>query len=78
METLGFYAAAVVAATSAGVDNYTLNLLSFSYLATRLFYNYIYVWGQDNRKLAPVRSLIWTTGVAFASTMYIMAVVQLL
>jgi len=73
MESLGFYAAAVVAANAAGLDASTLNMLTFSYLISRVLYNYVYVIAQDNRNLAPIRSLCWLTGIALTFTLYIKA-----
>jgi uncharacterized MAPEG superfamily protein len=73
METMGLYAAAVVAANMAGVDAVTLNYLTLGYLASRVVYYTIYCILQDNRAYAPVRSLAWTVGIALTLTMYIKA-----
>lgn len=43
-ENLGFFAAAVVAGTAAGLEPSTLNGLSLGYLASRLAYNHIYIF----------------------------------
>lgn len=66
-----------MAANVAGVDAYTLNVLTLSYLATRVVYNYIYVFAQDNRNIAPARSLVWMTGVGLAITLYIKAAAKM-
>jgi len=58
-ESMGVYAAAVVAANTAGVPVAQLNALTLGYVAGRLGYNVIYVWLQQNRKLAPLRSALW-------------------
>ena len=71
-ENLGFFAAAVVAGNMAGLSNQTMNLLSGSYLATRLLYNFIYI-NNTTGALAATRSLTFFTGVGFIWTMFIMA-----
>jgi len=73
METLGFYAAAVVAANAVGLDAGTLNTLTYGYLASRLMYNLAYVRLQDNRAFAPIRSLSWLVGVLLTVTLYVKA-----
>ena len=59
IESIGFYAAAVVAANSAGVPIADVNALTLGYLASRLGYNVIYIYLQKNRKMAPLRSVFW-------------------
>lgn len=72
-ETLGLYAAGVLAANFAGVDAQRLNLLTGAYLASRVGYIYAYVELCQNRKMAPVRSLFWTTGIACLLSLWVMA-----
>lgn len=40
---------------------------------SRVAYNIIYVFLQDNRKFAPVRSLTWTASVGIIFTLWIKA-----
>jgi len=77
LETLGFYAAAVVAANAAHVDVDVLNALTLGYLGSRVVYNVVYVWLQDSRAFAPVRSLAWITGVCLTVAMYVKAGMKL-
>ncbi|KAF4778764.1 hypothetical protein HER10_EVM0010143 [Colletotrichum scovillei] len=72
-ETLGLYAAGVVAANSAGVGKPTLDLLSMIYLSSRAVYTLIYVKLQDNRKWAPLRSLVWVVGMCSIFSLWIKA-----
>jgi uncharacterized MAPEG superfamily protein len=59
LETLGLFAAAVVAANVARVPVYDLNILTLGYLVSRAFYNLTYVFLQRNRRFAPLRSVFW-------------------
>ncbi|EQL03883.1 membrane protein [Ophiocordyceps sinensis CO18] len=72
-ETLGFYAAAVVAANMAGLGTAELNALTLGYLASRLAFVVVYVHFQTNRKWAGVRSLMWGTGTIMATSLWIRA-----
>ncbi|KAM0297427.1 hypothetical protein HYE67_007396 [Fusarium culmorum] len=72
-ETLGLYAAGLVAANFAGVPTPTINALGFSYVASRVAYNIVYLWLQADRRLAPVRSLVWTASIGFIITLWIKA-----
>lgn len=72
-ESVGVYAAAIAAATAARVPAETLNTLALSYVVSRVAYNIIYVFLQDNRKFAPVRSLTWTASVGIIFTLWIKA-----
>ncbi|KAK5990300.1 hypothetical protein PT974_08567 [Cladobotryum mycophilum] len=76
-ETLGLYAAAVVAANHAGVETQMLNILTLGYILTRILYVYAYVQLGENRNLAPLRSLFWTVGSILTLTLYIKAGLQL-
>lgn len=72
-ETLGMYSAGIVAAAVTGVSAETLNYLSVAYLASRVGYNVVYVWLQDNRKLAPLRSVCFNVGIGIITTLWIKA-----
>ena len=72
-ETMAMFAAGVIAANQAGVSRYSLNVLSLSYLATRIAYNFIYVVLQDNNRWASVRSLVWMASVGQIFTLFIKA-----
>ncbi|KAL0473094.1 hypothetical protein QR685DRAFT_515792 [Neurospora intermedia] len=73
LETIGLYAAGVVAANAAKLPVETVNKLSLFYLGTRLVYNLVYVFLQDNRKFAPVRSLAWMAGLGAIFSLFIKA-----
>ncbi|KAI7786531.1 hypothetical protein LA080_003260 [Diaporthe eres] len=72
-ETLGMYSAGIVAAVVAGVPAETLNYLSMAYLASRVGYNTVYIWLQDNRKLAPLRSVCWNASIGIIAALWIKA-----
>ncbi|OTB04573.1 hypothetical protein M426DRAFT_320689 [Hypoxylon sp. CI-4A] len=72
-ETLGVYAAAVTAGNTARLSPNTLNTLTLGYLASRLFYMWIYIWGQENRKLLPLRTQVWGVGMLICMTLFSMA-----
>ncbi|KOS19395.1 hypothetical protein ESCO_000743 [Escovopsis weberi] len=72
-ETLGYYAAAVVAANVAGVAPRTLNLLSGAYVLSRALFVLAYVQLGADRRLAPVRSACWTLGSILTMALYIKA-----
>ncbi|KAM3497957.1 hypothetical protein MY10362_008710 [Beauveria mimosiformis] len=72
-ETLGYFAAAVVAGNFAGLKNSSLNFLSIGYLITRLAYVVTYIKLQDNRKYHVLRSILWETAFCFASALWIKA-----
>ena len=72
-ETLGMYSAGIVAAAVAGVPAKTLNYLSLAYLASRVGYNTMYVWVQENKKLAPLRSVCWNTSIGIIVALWVKA-----
>lgn len=72
-ETLGMYSAGIVAAVVTGVPAETLNYLSLAYLATRVGYNAIYIWLQENKKLAPLRSLCWNASIGIIAALWVKA-----
>ncbi|KAF2840897.1 hypothetical protein M501DRAFT_1010091 [Patellaria atrata CBS 101060] len=70
-ENLGLYAAAVVAANIAGVDNKWLNILSGTYIASRYAYNKVYIANDD---VAPeVRTAVFFIGIGAIFTLIIKA-----
>ncbi|KAF5650415.1 hypothetical protein F52700_385 [Fusarium sp. NRRL 52700] len=54
LETIGCYAAGVLAANFAAVPAPTINILGFGYVVNRLLYNIAYLWLQDNPRLSRV------------------------
>ena len=72
-ETLGFFGAGVVAANVAGVSVNRVNALSAGYVVSRVLYNFVYVFLQDNARYAPVRSLVWLAGMGISSALWILA-----
>ncbi|GJN68736.1 hypothetical protein PLICBS_002780 [Purpureocillium lilacinum] len=67
-ENLGLFASGVVAANVAGVAPAEVSALSVGYLLARLAYVFTYVHLGANRRLAPVRSLVYmaSTGLLLA------------
>ncbi|KAI1107936.1 hypothetical protein F4804DRAFT_296378 [Jackrogersella minutella] len=62
-ENLPLFAIAVLAANVKGLDVFTLNILSLAYLAIRVLYIWVYIWGQEYPSLHPLtRTLIWFVG----------------
>ncbi|KAI8947453.1 hypothetical protein F4801DRAFT_560746 [Xylaria longipes] len=72
-ETLGLFVSAIIAANYAGVPVETINTLAATYLASRVAYNFTYIFLQENRKFAPLRSLVWTVGVGSWVALFIKA-----
>ena len=72
-ESLGMYSAGIVAAAATGVPAKTLNYLSIAYLVSRMGYNTIYVWLQENKKLAPLRSVCWNASIGIIAALWIKA-----
>ncbi|KAI1449334.1 hypothetical protein F5Y02DRAFT_206336 [Annulohypoxylon stygium] len=72
-ETLGFYAAAVTAGNAGGVSADTMNNLALGYMASRIFYTWIYIWGQENRRWIWARTNVWGVGMALCSAMFVLA-----
>ena len=62
METLPMFAAALVAANTAGVSVPTINGAALIYLGLRVGYNITYVFLQENKRLAPLRTAFWFPG----------------
>ncbi|OAA74047.1 Membrane-associated, eicosanoid/glutathione metabolism (MAPEG) protein [Cordyceps fumosorosea ARSEF 2679] len=72
-ETLGYFAAAVVAGNYAGLESSSLNFLSIGYLVTRLAYVVTYIKLQDNRMYHVLRSVFWEAAFCFSSALWIKA-----
>jgi uncharacterized MAPEG superfamily protein len=72
-DTLGMYSAGIVAAALTGVPAKSLNYLSLAYLASRVGYNTVYVWLQENKKLAPLRTVCWNISVGIIMALWIKA-----
>ncbi|KAI0152694.1 hypothetical protein GGR57DRAFT_470016 [Xylariaceae sp. FL1272] len=72
-ETVAFYLAAVLAANHAGVPVESINAWCGVYLASRLAYNFVYVFLQENRNMAPVRSVIWNAGIVSWVVLFVKA-----
>ncbi|KAH9884561.1 hypothetical protein F4778DRAFT_762650 [Xylariomycetidae sp. FL2044] len=73
LETLPLFMGAVIAANVAGVPAETTNVLAAAYLACRALYTVTYVWLQDNRKFAPLRSATFTASLATWMTLFVKA-----
>ncbi|KAF2150194.1 hypothetical protein K461DRAFT_300643 [Myriangium duriaei CBS 260.36] len=69
-ENVGLFASAVVIGNVAKLDNWTLNVLSGSYLATRAIYNLLYIRGTTDA-LASARSVAFVSGVGIIMTFFI-------
>ncbi|KAK4146173.1 uncharacterized protein C8A04DRAFT_25989 [Dichotomopilus funicola] len=69
-ETLGLYAAAVVAANVARVPNARLNKLTVLYLLSRALYVYTYVVLQDNARAALLRVGVWFGGIGLIMALF--------
>ncbi|KAF6526797.1 hypothetical protein HZS61_009841 [Fusarium oxysporum f. sp. conglutinans] len=59
LETIGCYAAGILAANFAAVPAPTINILSLGYVVSRLLYNIAYLWLQDNPRLSRNPLLCW-------------------
>ncbi|KAF7340421.1 hypothetical protein MVEN_01962000 [Mycena venus] len=57
-ENFPIWVAAVLAGKFAGLDNYTMNVVSLSYVFGRTLYNYIYI-NQTTRFQSALRSLVF-------------------
>ncbi|KAI3337121.1 hypothetical protein HD806DRAFT_27736 [Xylariaceae sp. AK1471] len=72
-ETLGLFIGSIIAANHAGVPVETINKLAGVYLASRVVYNFTYIFLQGNPTFAPVRSLVWNAGVVSWFTLFVKA-----
>lgn len=71
LETIGLYAAAMVAANHAGVDTDVLNRLTIGYVVSRFAYVFAYVNLGANPKTAGVRTAVWFAGIGAIFTLFI-------
>ncbi|KAG9254871.1 uncharacterized protein F5Z01DRAFT_635763 [Emericellopsis atlantica] len=62
-ETLGLFAASVVAANQVGVEPRTLNALTWGYVASRVAFNVAYVHLSQDKTMSWFRSAMWQGGV---------------
>ncbi|KAK0711307.1 hypothetical protein B0H67DRAFT_584941 [Lasiosphaeris hirsuta] len=75
-ETLSLYAAAVIAANAAKVETEAVNKLALLYLVSRAAYNFVYIHLQDNKRLAPIRSLVWLVSLYAIFALFVKAGIQ--
>ncbi|RKL01888.1 hypothetical protein BFJ68_g12123 [Fusarium oxysporum] len=73
LETIGCYAAGILAANFAAVPAPTINILGLGYVVSRLLYNIAYLWLQDNPRLSRVRSLVWVTSIGVIMSLWVKA-----
>lgn len=73
LETLGMYAGGIAAAAGAGVPAETVSWLGAGYLASRVVFNAVYVFLQDDKRLAPLRSVAWNVSVGFIAALWVKA-----
>ncbi|KAF8518267.1 hypothetical protein BU17DRAFT_66508 [Hysterangium stoloniferum] len=57
------WAAATLAANFAGIDTKTVNVISGSFVVTRLLFNYIYI-NQNTKTASALRSSVWLSSIA--------------
>lgn len=76
-EALPVFAAAVTAANAAGVSALTMNVLTISWLVSRVVYTYVYIWYCGREKLAfgqaPLRFKVWAVGATICMALFVMA-----
>ncbi|KAI1196461.1 hypothetical protein F5X97DRAFT_305133 [Nemania serpens] len=72
-EGLPLFAAAIVAGNSAGLSALALNSLTIAYIASRVVYNYVYIFLGGNRKIAGFRTPIWFVGIGSIMTLFVKA-----
>ncbi|KAH6676252.1 hypothetical protein B0J14DRAFT_536564 [Halenospora varia] len=71
-ENLGLFATAVLAGNLAGLEAKTLNMLSGSYLLSRVLYNVIYI-NNTTEGMANLRSGAFFAGLGMITTLFIKA-----
>ncbi|KAK7008041.1 hypothetical protein R3P38DRAFT_2792137 [Favolaschia claudopus] len=64
LENFPIWAIAVLAGNFAGLDNYTMNIASITYILGRSLYNYIYI-NQKTRVQSSMRTLVWASSLMF-------------
>jgi len=67
-----FWIGAVLAGNLAGMDNRTLNIATFAFVALRLTYNYVYI-NQKSRQDSFIRTFVWLAGMAIPMTLFVLA-----
>lgn len=71
------FAAAVTAGNTAGVSAGTMNLMSIGWIISRFVYTYVYIWYQEQEKLAmgqaPLRFKVWSVGAVTCMSMFVLA-----
>lgn len=76
-EALPVFAAAVTAGNSAGLSAFTMNVLSITWVLSRIAYTYVYIWYQGREKLAfgqaPLRFKVWSVGALCWLSMFVLA-----
>lgn len=72
-ESIGIYAAGVVAANQAGLGAGAVNALTLGYLASRLGYVFSYVELGANSRLSGVRSGFWMVSMGLCFTLWVKA-----
>ncbi|KAI0135176.1 hypothetical protein F4814DRAFT_400096 [Daldinia grandis] len=72
-ENLPLLAIAVLAANVEQVDLETRNLLSLAYIAIRIAYIWVYIWGQEYDCVPPLtRTLLWFSGNIVLGYLYLL------
>jgi uncharacterized MAPEG superfamily protein len=72
-ESLGYFAAAVVAANAARVPMREVNTLALAYVGARAAYNFVYIVLQENNRLYPLRTAAWLTCTGLISWLFVRA-----
>lgn len=72
-ETIGLFAAAIVAGNVAGLGSKTLNALAGGYLASRAVYNILYVNVSTSALGANLRSIAYVSSIGIIATAFIKA-----
>jgi uncharacterized MAPEG superfamily protein len=72
LESLEFFATAVLAGNFAGLPVQTLNALSVGYILSRIVYNFVYI-NCTTVEIPRMRSLLWVTGLAQIIMLYFMS-----
>lgn len=72
-ESLGMYAGGIAAAAAAGVPAGALSCLAAGYVASRLVYDVVYVFLQESRRWAPLRSVAWDVSMVIMVTIWVKA-----
>jgi uncharacterized MAPEG superfamily protein len=68
-EAFPLFAAAVLTAIVAHADMQRVAMLSIAFVATRVVYGFVYIWG-----VATLRSLVWFVGLGFVIAIALAAI----